>query len=183
LKQKYEEFSSPTTFSYALSGAQKNINLTFGTYHVVIVGNFALEEKTMSVTFPVTGTWNDYFNNSTIQVGSSKVDLALKPGEYHLFSTRKFSHPEFTTTGVAEFSSASGLNIFPNPVDGQLTIENSGLVKIEIFNLNGQKLREISVDSDQMKQMVDVNFLAPGMYILKGTTSCNEMKSCKFVKN
>ncbi|HNW50704.1 MAG TPA: alpha-amylase family glycosyl hydrolase [Prolixibacteraceae bacterium] len=183
LKQNYEEFSMPTNFSYALSGAQKSINLTFGTYHVVIIGNFALEEKTMSVKFPVTGTWNDYFNNSTIQVGSSTMDLTLKPGEYHLFSTRKFSHPEFTTTDVTAYPSVSGLNVFPNPVDKQLIIENNGLAKIQIFNLNGQKLREISVDSDQIKPSVDVNFLAPGMYILKAITSGNELKSCKFIKN
>jgi len=183
LKQNYEEFSNPTDFTYSLSGAQKNFHLTFENNHVVAVGNFSLEEKTVNVTFQVTGTWYEYFGNTTIQVAGSSLDITLKPGEYRLYSTRMFQHPEFITTNVGRLTDFSGLEVFPNPVQGQLTVVYKNLKRVEIFNLNGQKIRTFTFSSDKVQHEIDVNSLKPGMYILKGIASENVVLTDKFIKN
>jgi hypothetical protein len=183
LKQNYEEFSSPTSFNYTLSGAQKSIQLTFGTYHVVIVGNFALEEKTIPVAFPVTGVWNDYFGLSTFDITGSEMNISLKPGEYRLLSTRKFKHPEFKTTGVGNLANIAGFEIFPNPVQDKLTVKSKNIERVEIFNLNGQKLHVFLFNPENPQQEMDVDFLKTGMYILKGITSDGFALTGKFIKN
>jgi hypothetical protein len=182
LKQNYEEFSAPTNFSYSLSGAQKNILLTFGTNNVVIIGNFTLEEKIIPVTFPVTGTWYDYFGKSSVEVTGTNKDITLKPGEYRLFSTREFQHPVFTTTGVEKMTNFSGIEIFPNPVQDRLTAKYKNLGSVEIYNLNGQLVRVFSFNTEKVQQGMDVNFLKPGMYILKAITSENVVLTGKFIK-
>jgi 1,4-alpha-glucan branching enzyme len=182
LKQNYEEFSAPTNFTYSLSGAQKNYHLTFGTNHVVAIGNFALDEKTVNVTFQVAGTWYDYFGKSTIEVTGSNMDITLKPGECRLFSTREFSHPEFTSSATDKLKNSSGLEIFPNPVQNQLTVRQENLKRVEIYNLNGQKVREFSFNPENVQQVMDVNLLKQGMYLLKGITSENFVVTGMFIK-
>jgi 1,4-alpha-glucan branching enzyme len=183
LKLNYEEFSAPTNFTYSLSGAQKNYHLTFGTNYVVAVGNFAMDEKTVNVTFQVAGTWYDYFGKSTIEVAGSNMDITLKPGEYRLFSTREFQHPEFTTTGRVDLKNTSDFTLFPNPVTNKLTVNYKDIVRIDVYNLNGQKVRIFLLNPTDEQQVLDVNFLDPGMYILKGITSNNFVLTGKFIKD
>jgi hypothetical protein len=183
LKQTYEEFSSPSSFTFSLTGAQKNFHLTFENNHVVGIGNFALEEKTVKVSFPVTGTWYDYFRKSDFEVAGNDMDITLMPGEYRLLSTREFLHPLFTTTGNEILKGELGIELFPNPVHNQLNVRCKNIERAEIFNLNGQKVRTFTLNPANIQQIIDVNFLEPGMYILKGITSDNSLLKGRFIKN
>jgi hypothetical protein len=48
------------------------------------VGNPDTREQAITVTFPIEGTWRNYFDASESYIGTSAL-LALSPGEYRLF--------------------------------------------------------------------------------------------------
>ena len=58
-----------------------------GTY-VQVVGNFGVGSISNIVTFPITGTWTDQIDNSTINVNELNYSITLAPGEYHVYSNR-----------------------------------------------------------------------------------------------
>jgi hypothetical protein len=71
------------------------------------------------------------------------------------------------TTDIIEFIEGQNLNIYPNPVNSELTVELSpGEVKsIEIFDLTGKSLYFIQPNIGRIK--IDVGSLNPGLYILR----------------
>jgi len=56
-----------------------------GSSYVCAIANFDLEERTETVNFGTTGTWNDYFSTSTITNTEVETEITLQPGEYHLY--------------------------------------------------------------------------------------------------
>lgn len=76
-----------TNFSYNLLSAYKFIQLlgTDGTY-VQVVGNFDVVPQTVTINYPVTGTWYDNLSGTNIQVTNTATVTTLAPGEYHLYS-------------------------------------------------------------------------------------------------
>jgi glycosidase len=182
LKNTYEEFSSPTNFSYSLSGAQKNFKLTFGNQHVVAVGNFAMEEKTVSLSFPATGTWHDYFGEKSVNVSGETMDVFLLPGEYKLFSTRTFLKPEIETVGSAIKKTVENLLIYPNPVDHFLRVEYKNIVGIEILSITGQKLNSLTLQESSSHIMVDVSGYKRGIYLLRAISTNGDYVSKRFLK-
>jgi 1,4-alpha-glucan branching enzyme len=182
LKQNYEEFSNPTNFSYSLSKAQKEYKLTFGTYHVVAIGNFALEEAAMPVSFPTTGTWNDYFGRNTFNVTGETMNITLKPGEYRLFSTRFLQHPTIETVDVKHKKFSNSLELFPNPAVTQLTIMGIMLEKVEILTLSGATISIILFTEAVNQPVVNVGKLNPGVYLLRTISKSGEVEVGKFIK-
>jgi len=76
-----------TTYTYNLSGAYKFIQLkgTDGTY-VEVVGNFDVIPSSVTINFPVTGTWYDNLTGNSINVTNTAYQTTLAPGEYHVYS-------------------------------------------------------------------------------------------------
>ena len=182
LKQNYEEFSSPDNFTYSLTGAQKSFVLSSGSNYVVGVGNFDLSEKTVTVSFPASGTWYDYFGQTTVQVNSGSLDITLQPGEYHLFSTRELQHPDIKTGTADEPLNSSVLTVIPNPVNSQLTLNGMYLIRAEIYNLNGEKIAVKAFGNDDSRQVIDVSHLNRGIYLLKGINRDKKDVIQKFIK-
>jgi len=116
-------------------------------------------------------------------VNATNMDITLAPGEYKLLSTREFQHPLFKTTGKEDLKNSSRIGLFPNPVENQMTLKYKNIEKVEIYNLNGQKVREFSFNPERVQQTMDVGFLKSGMYFLKGFTSENEVVTGEFIKN
>ncbi|MGN6640585.1 MAG: alpha-amylase family glycosyl hydrolase, partial [Mucilaginibacter sp.] len=77
-----------TNYNYNLLGAYKFIQLlgTDGTTDVQVVGNFDVVPQTVTINYPVTGTWYDNLNGTSIQVTNTATVTTLAPGEYHLYS-------------------------------------------------------------------------------------------------
>jgi 1,4-alpha-glucan branching enzyme len=68
--------------SQSLSGNFKWITMS----KIVVVGNFDVVSQTGTVTFPSTGTWKDYLNDTTISVTNASQNFTLQPGEFHVFT-------------------------------------------------------------------------------------------------
>ena len=90
------------------------------------------------------------------------------------------------TAGIDKINQNAKITVFPNPTNGQLTIENGGSTmltdrplreaEVEIYDLVGRKLQSKIVDL-QSETHIDVSHLANGMYFLK-----IDGKTVKFIK-
>jgi type IX secretion system substrate protein len=82
----------------------------------------------------------------------------------------------FTTemmTGLEELKTEYGLKVYPNPSDGQFTLETKCLVRewqVSVFNLQGQRVWEDDWEiKGNDKLVLQLGFLAKGMYWLQIT--------------
>lgn len=86
-----------------------------------------------------------------------------------------------STTGINDpNSSVSSLNIFPNPANNTAeiicTLTKSSQVNIELFNLEGQMLKNVfsgNPAAGEIKMQIDVAGYAAGMYLLKFSDGAN----------
>ncbi len=179
LKNNYSEFSSDD-FSLSLSGAQKIYKLNDGENYVVIAGNFALEETVLNIEFPKTGVWYDYFKRSSVSISSSKMDFALKPGEYIILSTREFEHAKINTVNNKELEESELLRIYPNPAYNYFNIKGQQSGKIEILNIHGEAQKTFEYNSEDRDY--DIGSLNKGLYIIKITGDNGKTQIGKLIK-
>jgi hypothetical protein len=73
------------------------------------------------------------------------------------------------TTGIKRNTVDTGtLKIYPNPVNGFARVSGMKTIdQISVFNLNGQKVKQFIVDSENGSQPFDFSGLDDGMYFLK----------------
>ena len=180
LKQQYDEFSS-SDISYSLKNNLKTYQLNEGNNHVVVLGNFDVVAQTITVQFPQTGTWYNYFNQSTFDVTNQSMNITLNAGEYLLLSTRQFDQPEFSISLDKDDFTNSTFRIYPNPVTDWLTITVDGAKEINIMNINGQVVLTQGATDFGGGFIVNVASLMPGIYYVTTKTE-NAFYSSKFIK-
>ncbi|HKJ40525.1 MAG TPA: alpha-amylase family glycosyl hydrolase [Sunxiuqinia sp.] len=179
LKQTYDEFQNPT-IKYSLTGAVKTYQLQKGDNYVVAVGNFDVVQQTTTVNFPKTGTWYDYFGESSFQVNSSQMNFTLAPGEYHLFSTRQFDQPHISTENTT-IKLVNDIQVYPNPASDYVIVKSpSPVVDAYLYSIQGNLIKHIS-DAGTSPH-IRLNSLKNGIYILKINTQ-QFSKKIKIIKN
>ncbi len=178
LKQTYDEFSS-NIIQYDLTNEIKTYQLGSNGNYVVAVGNFGLTSMDANITFPATGTWYDYFAETTYPVTSTTMSISLQPGEYKLFTSRQMEVPHITTATQEIEITPSEIRIFPNPCAGELYVNSPVSVdSYRIFSIDG-KLVSVSNPS-QTDFLVNTERLKPGFYILQIWDDANT--TLKFIK-
>jgi len=122
-------------------------------------------------------TWSDIYddvmpNDIAIQDGGTAYFhvtpyLAGETGTYLL----ELSVKRTSNTGIETIEVADKIKIYPNPTNGQLTIENGELTieNVEMYNVMGQLLQSKIVNL-QSKIEIDVSYLANGVYIVRMQT-------------
>ncbi len=165
LKQSYDEFS-PDTTAYSLSNQTKWYKLTKNGKHVVGLGNFDVQENTVSLTFPETGKYYEFFSGDSIEISSVSQSIALAAGEYRLYSTRKFSEARVVTDIESISVAENNIRIYPNPVVSVLNISAKDEIDaIRIYSLNGQQLYcNNNIASSETK--INTKAFAPGVYFI-----------------
>lgn len=174
LKTNYDAFNT-TTFALNTSGLQKTIHLIHPTMDVAVQGNFGVSNAQIPNAFPKGGWWYEYFTGDSVFINSPTQSLAFTPGEYRLYTTKKISRPsEMTTSTYEVVKNQFNLSIAPNPNNGealvQYTLENGDQVRLEIYNMLGQKLQTV-VNAKQSAGLYSepIRQLDAGMYLLKLT--------------
>jgi len=79
-------------------------------------------------------------------------------------------------TGISELSNQNGLTIYPNPTNGEFTIESQLAIDLLIINELGQTIKTIQLSSANNLQL-KVSDLANGIYFIVGknkTTNINQ---------
>ena len=79
------------------------------------------------------------------------------------------------TTSINE-TNPSEYTLYPNPTEGQVTIEAAGLRQIRVFNVTGQEVRYQTVNDD--RTTIDLSFEPKGCYFIEimTDTGCSTTK-------
>ena len=102
-----------------------------------------------------------YFGGSTATFGNIQVNGTLS--ELNIFIAKL----DKDTLSTLE-NNYTTLNLYPNPVQDQITINNtsnSTITQVEIYNLLGARIDEITVNNH--KAVIDVSTLTTGTYFFK----------------
>jgi hypothetical protein len=168
LKQTYPEFS-PESFSTELSGAVKWYRFTSGTNHVLAAGNFDIIEKPANLTFPVTGKWYEFFSRDSIEISLVNQTISLAPGEYRLYSTRKFDDPHVVTKNKTEIQKISQISIYPNPAKSEINISSPELFEgIKVYSVTGKLVSQENFAETAFYKL-NLEGYVPGIYLLQVT--------------
>ena len=180
LKQTYPEFS-PESFSYDLTPAVKWYRLTNGSNHVFSVGNFDIVQKSANVILPKTGKWYEFFTGDSIEINTSAQTFQLTPGEYRLYSTRKFTDPHVVTENRDISQQAESIQIYPNPAMGEINISSSeNFSEVQVYSVTGKHIyRQETGFTNQIK--LNIEGFHSGIYLLKVVHS-SHVSTVKFVK-
>jgi hypothetical protein len=180
LKQTYPEFSSQS-FTSDLVGAIKWYKYTSGQNHVLAAGNFDITEKSASLTFPVTGKWYEFFTRDSIEINSTNQSFTLAPGEYRLYSTRKFDEPNVVTENREIPVQTGKIRVYPNPARSEINIMSSeNITEIQVYAITGKQILNQKFSSvNQLK--LNIEGFSPGIYLLKVVHN-NQVSTLKFVK-
>jgi len=85
-------------------------------------------------------------------------------------------------TGISQASSSNGLNVYPNPTNGNITIElgTGSAVNIHVTDVTGRVLFNTDVNAD--KTSVDLTSFAAGVYYVKIQTG-SQVETVKVIRN
>lgn len=90
-----------------------------------------------------------------------------------------------TTLSTHEFEGINEVKIFPNPSSlGKITVSNLGLLnQIEIYDVLGKKVKQISINTSNDEQPIDVTDLRKGVYIIRLTDASGSIATKKLILN
>lgn len=178
LRTSSDAFSRPDRSFYALSGPIKYYRLFHSDTDVVAIGNFGVVSTTQTVDYTKDGVWYDFFNNTKINVTGGQYQIQLEPGEYRLFTTKKFDIVPITSELEENYSPTSFTlhQNYPNPFNPSTNINfdvpKIGQVTLEVFNILGQKVatlvNEIKTAGSYTVRF-DASGLSSGVYIARFT--------------
>lgn len=174
LKKNYETFNT-TNFTLNVGNTQKTIHLLHTSMDVAVQGNFGVTNAQIPNAFPKGGWWYEYFTGDSLFINSPTQSLNFTPGEYRLYTSKKIARAsQMTTSTYQVVENQFNLSIAPNPSNGetqvQYTLEIASQVRLEIFNLSGQRVQTVL----QTRQSAGVHTqritnLTAGAYLVKLT--------------
>jgi 1,4-alpha-glucan branching enzyme len=128
--------------------------------NVQSVANLSMSNETVSIGFPHTGTWYDYYNGgAAINVTSLPFELSIERGGYRLFTDVEIGAGP--VTGVEQpFYSGTSL-VYPNPTTGKVKISEDGVRNLKLIDLRGMEYQP-----KREGRTIDLSALPDGVYIL-----------------
>lgn len=108
----------------------------------------------------IDGTWYYY----KVQAYYKEIDCFSAPAKNKYNDLEYYVKVLYSVDGVNE-NQVENVNIYPNPVNDNLTIDAKGIRNITIINLVGQKVFESSLYTD--KAILNMNDFESGMYIIR----------------
>ena len=148
----YSSAFTVNSVTASLSPSIKQLHFGDANLKVVIVANFGVSATGTSVTFPNTGTWYDYLNNTTYNVTSTSQGMFLAPGDYFVFTDKNANavilNAGPTPTPIAPIRVTDlQLTVGPNPIKSTATINYdlpiSGVVNLSMLDINGKRIANL----------------------------------------
>ncbi len=175
------------TVDLSLSNANfKRIKLSHASMDAVVLGNFGVNSGNINPNFQSTGTWYEFFTGDSLTVTQVNTQINLQPGEYRLYTSAPLALPTITNTTPLEKTSFQ-LEVFPNPTEGQVYVkyelEQAAEVRIEIFNILGQRVDFISPSTQPSGTQIltwNGNHLPAGQYFITLNVN-NELETKRVV--
>jgi hypothetical protein len=160
--------------------AVKQLQLNDPAVKVTVVGNFDVKVNTATVNFQQNGTWYDHFTGRTVEVTAANRNMTLQPGEFHIYTTQKWTTPEVgllpdwtSPTSVEDEALKRATSVFPNPSSGtfRVVVENDSrrTLTLQLTDLAGRRLQTVQVPKAQqiLQHDIDLGRYAAGMYLLE----------------
>lgn len=91
--------------NHQFTGPTRRLRYDLPDTDMVLIGNFGMTPNSINPQFTQTGVWYDYFSGEEVNVSSTTAPIALKPGEWHIYTSTRLSDG---FPGVVE--------VFDNPV-------------------------------------------------------------------
>ena len=165
----------------SVNGDLKKIQLSLNNHNINLMGNFGLNLNTISPKFQHTGTWYEFFTGNELSVTDLNYILLLNPGEFRLYSDVKLPAFKDLATSASEGLNPSELNIYPNPVTDQLSIESTNTIQdIKLYSIEGKVVYQNNPNVNNISiSLINLN---SGIYLLRAQTS-NQLFTKKIIKN
>lgn len=143
--------------------------------NVQAIANLELHAQAVSVNFPHTGIWYDYYNGgSPVNVTSLPYQLNLSAGGFKLFTDVSIGAGPITVI-VSENSFTKVL--YPNPTKGKFKLMNQTDTGYVVIDMRG-----ISHDLKQDGEFYDISHLPAGLYMIMFRSNEGVINSKRIVK-
>lgn len=190
LRNSHSAFTSEDSeLSFDLTDAAKRMTISHPAMEVSIIGNFGITSLNKRPSFSQDGTWYEFFSGDTLNVAKTDTTISLAPGEFHIYTTKKFEQPAGNPlSGGNRNNSGDQGSIpkefelhqnYPNPFNPTTTIPydlpDDAEVTLEVYNILGRKIitRDLGLQTaGQNKEIpLDLSNLSSGLYIYRVRTS------------
>lgn len=188
LRKTYDVFTIGTATLNGSDDLVKQLTLKNEPYHdtpadggemnAVVVVNFNVTEKDISVSFPHAGNWFDYYNGgSPIAVGSQTIPLTLDPGEYKILTDVYLPEsPIITSVTTPEDLK---ILVYPNPSEGIFTFDFAKVIPEKLNIFSGPGIEQTYFIEGNT---IDIRHLSAGLYFLKITDQQGRQSIQKLIK-
>ncbi len=173
------------TYYDTLSTAQMCDSIIENILTVNALPNVYLGPDTMlcanqSITLTVDSIYLSYnWSNGTTNINFITVDstnTGIGTAEYYVIVTDSNTCINSDTimisfiicTSIDNNLEENIIKIYPNPTSGIFTIEGKNIQAVEVTNVNGQIIKQLSIENEQLS--IDLSEQAKGIYIIKVTT-------------
>lgn len=169
LRHTYDVFSFGEASIWGGSSLTKQLTLKNTPYvesptstddmnaHIIV--NFTLQADTLEASFPHTGTWYDYYNQTEINVTEIPFGIPLTAGQFKMYTDVPINNPRIV--GVSEMP-LEPVVVYPNPVGEVLGVKASVEVReLSLIDLKGRRVSPSRLSANTW----NTAGLLPGFYI------------------
>ncbi|MFI5141056.1 MAG: T9SS type A sorting domain-containing protein [Bacteroidia bacterium] len=187
----FAQIATLINFHGTQNGTQ--IKLTWQTTQETNSNHFTIWRSVDKINFSNVGTvasvhnstsTNNYIFNNTCCFTDTcffyNIEVVAMNGATAYFDTIKVCYSSLNS--ISEFNSDTKVNIFPNPVSDQLTIDcgNMGdITSLNIYSSVGKLLYSKNITND--KAIIDCKQFESGLYIIKLLDKSGHIKVTKFI--
>jgi 1,4-alpha-glucan branching enzyme len=100
--------------SHQMTGDVRRLSFNTTGIDLVVLGNFGMAPKTIDPKFSQIGKWYNYFKGDSLNVTNINAVITLKPGEWHIYTTRRLAEGQPDVVDIYE----NPVTITPNPFKG-----------------------------------------------------------------
>ncbi|PWJ42487.1 DUF4961 domain-containing protein [Sediminitomix flava] len=125
------QISSYSYESVNLGGATKEVSIETPVAKMYAIGNFSITEKEVTIKFPNTGTWYNYFTGEEINVTEANQTVTFAPSEFRIFVDQQMDFPEegivkaytpMVQVNPFEFDEDTEIKIIFDPAEGNAAL-------------------------------------------------------------
>lgn len=130
---------------------------------IIVLGNFdPSKELSIAGSFSRTGAWYDYMTGDVINIDDVTKTIALAPGEFKIFTSRRITVPSAVEESNYDESAECNVYIAPTVTEDEIYVYSKESIKqIDVCNMNGTLVLN-AVDTDS----ISLASLPKGMYIV-----------------
>jgi len=164
----------------------------------LVVGNFGVEENSMTVDFSSSGEWFEFITGETRSITNTSVDFFLAPGEFRIYTSKEVESARsevFFPVGEESFGTIPEefnlLPNYPNPFNPSTTIgyevPEQAPVEITVYDMLGRKISTLVNNASHRAGTFDISFngsgLGSGVYLVRlNTDSTSKVQKMTLLK-